>query len=737
MLVAAMALVASVMFTIPTAYAAAQNAACKAHSSSNFNAGSKSGKNNSAGTTGAYAAPQQSLSPEYPVAPTGSSAESDAAKLAYPAAKDETAKGSATTDVVATNPVDTNQSTPAYSGKTAKPSETPTGTYGTEAAGQETPAPVNAPATYDQQSKPQAYPQPTPQIVQPTPQTPAKSTPTVDQPQQYAGSTGNTATLPTVSKTPTANYNKVQKQPVTDYAPAPTEQSQPAGEPNTSGSNYPQEANVYKPGTSVANDTTDVAKVNTTGKTGAPTYLPPRPAATGSKPACTPTGPPKVDNAYPVSTQVGTEKAPVPPAYGTGDVAGATTKVNAPAPERPYVETAPAAQDKTYGEHPAPPAPVVTPPKQTVVVKTPPHPYVEPVPAPAAPKQTVVVKTPPPPAPTPPPYVEPSKPAPAPVEVETGKQIVTENRPEVIQATIPAQTTTVIVTASTTIADEPDVTIEKVCKAQNSGWKMKWRQTGHDERDLHIWLSDGGRGELTKSAATNGKAVAAFGSIIHVKGGGSGEQDFNFAGVAKFGNIIVVDVSTDLEAKHLLKEARMKNDCHEDPTVVLGSVCKSDNGKGLVLTFSNKSTSTEKFTVLRDGKEVNGSPFEMQAGTDDVRKFLPIDADAAKITIHNDRTFHGEKDVTLDCNQKPVVIVVQEQPTKVKEVKATQTEVEAVQTVQTEAAAVVTQPKNDNSIAATLAATGLGFAKFMFVAMLLLGFGCTALYMRRQSKISR
>ena len=359
-----------------------------------------------------------------------------------------------------------------------------------------------------------------------------------------------------------------------------------------------------------------------------------------------------------------------------------------------------------------------------------------------------------------------SQPAPKPVEAGTPKNVVVTppakkkvidlTQGDTLDSTTIAQTTEIsttitetpiVVTRANNVIDQPTLTFEKNCKAVGSTWKIVWERQKRADINIIVWQADVGRTSLVSlNAPRTTFPKGTHGKKLHIKGGTRGETHFQFQGVATFGNIVLVRV-TDERGALLIKEAKMRNDCIEKPVVDIKTVCKAEHGNGVLMAFTNKSPLTEKFTVLRDGVEVDGSPFELKAGAPDARKFLPIDGDKAKISIRNARDFKLDQDVKLDCNAKVITPPVEPKPVEIKPVEIKPGEIKVVPAEIVKLAPnTVTEPAKASmtrqsamqapNVSATpekkLASTGINTATIVMFALLALASGCAALFMRKQ-----
>jgi hypothetical protein len=183
-------------------------------------------------------------------------------------------------------------------------------------------------------------------------------------------------------------------------------------------------------------------------------------------------------------------------------------------------------------------------------------------------------------------------------------------------------------------------TVTKACKVDASGWSVTYDNSANvDERTFT--LQSGGR-VIDTVAVDAGKKATKF-------------YDFADNGVAS-GSSLPVTVLAD---GNTVATENVTNDC-VNVTADVVAACDTVAGNGALLTFTNTGQVADTFTVVRDGKAVEGSPFTLEPSDQITQKLLKLnEGDSAVISIISNSGLNIQKQVTLDCeadSQKPAEV---------------------------------------------------------------------------------
>jgi hypothetical protein len=181
------------------------------------------------------------------------------------------------------------------------------------------------------------------------------------------------------------------------------------------------------------------------------------------------------------------------------------------------------------------------------------------------------------------------------------------------------------------VDSQADSQISKVCKADASGWAVSYDNSSNTD----------GRTFTLKS----GDKVL---DTVQVEAGKKLTKSYGFAenGV---GAGVALPITVAVDGAIVATEA-IVNDC-----VVVAAdaaaACDTAAGSGALLTFTNTGQMAETFTVVRDGKAVEGSPFTLEPSDQATQKLLKLDeGDTAVISIISSSGLNIQEQVVLDCD---------------------------------------------------------------------------------------
>ena len=175
-------------------------------------------------------------------------------------------------------------------------------------------------------------------------------------------------------------------------------------------------------------------------------------------------------------------------------------------------------------------------------------------------------------------------------------------------------------------------TVGKVCKPDASGWSVTYdNSVNTQERTFTLKSGD----HLLDT--------------VTIDAGEKLTKSYRFAdnGVAS-GSSLPVSITSDGAT---LTTENIMNDC-VNVTADVKAACDTAAGSGALLTFTNTGQIADTFTVVRDGKAVEGSPFTLQPSDQTTQKLLKINEDdTSVISIMTTSGLNIQKQVTLDCKQ--------------------------------------------------------------------------------------
>lgn len=174
--------------------------------------------------------------------------------------------------------------------------------------------------------------------------------------------------------------------------------------------------------------------------------------------------------------------------------------------------------------------------------------------------------------------------------------------------------------------------VAKSCKADSSGWSVIYDNTAN--ADARTFTLKSGERTIDTVVVDAGKKQTAA---------------YNFAnnGVAA-GSSLAITVAAD--GTTITTEA-VTNDCVNVGADAVAA-CDTPAGSGALLTFTNTGQVADSFTVVRDGRAVEGSPFTLQPSDQTTQKLLKLnEGDTAVIAIMSTSGLNIQKQVTLDCEE--------------------------------------------------------------------------------------
>lgn len=173
-------------------------------------------------------------------------------------------------------------------------------------------------------------------------------------------------------------------------------------------------------------------------------------------------------------------------------------------------------------------------------------------------------------------------------------------------------------------------TVSKACKADASGWNVVYDNSANSDERMFT-LKSGDRVLDTVTVGAGKKETKNYG--------------FSSNGVAS-GSTVPIAVTAD--GKTVATET-VTNDCVSVSADAVAA-CNTAAGSGALLSFTNTGQVADTFTVVRDGKAVDGSPFTLEPSGQITQKLLKLNEDeSAVVTIMSSSGLNVQKQVTLDC----------------------------------------------------------------------------------------
>jgi hypothetical protein len=168
--------------------------------------------------------------------------------------------------------------------------------------------------------------------------------------------------------------------------------------------------------------------------------------------------------------------------------------------------------------------------------------------------------------------------------------------------------------------------LQTACAADAKGWTVNFDNSAVNVSTTFVVTDDAGN-------AVDSVVVAA---------GAKSTKEYPFANV-KGDKLTVATNGT------VLGSGDAKTTCVNVGATAVGA-CDTPAGNGVLLGFTDTGKLPETFTVTRDGKSVNGSPFTIQPSNLETQKLLPTDSTAtAQIKITGSSGFSYEKSVNVAC----------------------------------------------------------------------------------------
>jgi hypothetical protein len=195
-----------------------------------------------------------------------------------------------------------------------------------------------------------------------------------------------------------------------------------------------------------------------------------------------------------------------------------------------------------------------------------------------------------------------------------------------------SQTLVVPVNCGEVTGGEASSTVTKVCKPEASGWSVTYDNSKNTGARTFV-LKSGERTIDTVEVAPGASQTKSYSFLTN--GVGAGET------------LPVAVVTGDT----VIATQTVSNDCVNVAADAVAA-CDTPAGSGALLTFTNTGQMAETFTVVRDGKAVEGSPFTLEPSTQTTQKLLKLDeGESAAISIMGSNGLNIQKQVTLDCEE--------------------------------------------------------------------------------------
>jgi hypothetical protein len=174
--------------------------------------------------------------------------------------------------------------------------------------------------------------------------------------------------------------------------------------------------------------------------------------------------------------------------------------------------------------------------------------------------------------------------------------------------------------------------VTKTCKADASGWAVTFDNSRNTETETFVLKS--------------GERII---DTVEVAGGKSQTSAYDFrengVGAGTALPLAVVVGESTVVAQTVL------NDCVNVAADAVAA-CDTPAGSGALLTFTNTGQVAETFTVVRDGKAVEGSPFTLAPSDQTTQKLLKLNEDnSAVIAIMANSGLNIQKQITMDCQE--------------------------------------------------------------------------------------
>jgi LysM repeat protein len=186
--------------------------------------------------------------------------------------------------------------------------------------------------------------------------------------------------------------------------------------------------------------------------------------------------------------------------------------------------------------------------------------------------------------------------------------------------------------------------VAKVCKADATGWTVTYDNSQNTSARSFVLKS--GERTIDTVAVEAGKSETK-------------SYDFSANDVAAGTTLPISVVADDV----VITTQTITNDCVNVAADAVAA-CDTPAGSGALLTFTNTGQVAETFTVVRDGKAVEGSPFTLQPSNQTTQKLLKLDeGDTAVISIISSSGLNIQRQVTVNCEDDAAEPVT---PTEVK-----------------------------------------------------------------------